>query len=77
MRAPTNGTENITIINSTDFISNERPKMSLQVPPELVNMFRGSDYTNEDEEVRLASFLYFDIQRLFPLREMFVKYVSA
>lgn len=54
-------TEHITTINSTDFVSNEiHPKMSIQIPPELVRMFQ------ENEGVRIASFLYFDVKDLFP-----------
>ena len=69
MRVSTDGTEHITTINSTDFVGNTRPAMSLQVPPVLLGMFRGTEYTNEDEEVRTASFLFFDTVGQFPVGE--------
>ena len=48
-----------TTINSTDFVSHDQPAMSIQIPTELVGMFRESDG-------RAVSYLYFGVEDIFP-----------
>ena len=42
----------------------EFPKMSIQVPSELIEMFADSD--DNDGVVRTVSYLYYNVEGLFP-----------
>ena len=59
--APANG-ESETTISSEELLMNEDfPKMSIQVPSELTEMFADSDGV-----VRAVSYLYYNVEGLFP-----------
>ena len=51
---------------SSDGVRNEEafPKISIQVPSELIEMFADSD--GNDGVVRAVSYLYYNVQGLFP-----------
>lgn len=52
-----------TTINSREVLGEVRPELSIQIHSQLVDMFAdGSD----GGVVRVVSFLYYDVQRLFP-----------
>lgn len=52
-------------INSVDFPDTRREIMSIQIPPELVQIIAGSSGMNGGL-VRAVSFLYYSVQGLFP-----------
>ena len=57
---PTTKVKYFTTINSTDFNATEnQPEMSLQIPTELVRRF-------EESDGRAVSYLYFNMEHLFP-----------
>ena len=57
--------EYVTTINSEKLLINEDfPKMSIQVPSELIEMFADSD--GNDGVVRTVSYLYYNVEGLFP-----------
>ena len=58
------GLKHITTIDSVDFVGDTRPQMSIQIPPELVQMFMG-----DRNMVRVVSYLYFDVEDFFPSGE--------
>ncbi len=51
----------VSTINSNDF-TNEFPQMSIQIPYELIREFAG----NETGGVRTISFLFDEVEHLFP-----------
>ena len=52
----------ITTINSEEFITEETlPKMSIQIPSELIEML-----VDRDDVVRAVSYLYYNVENLFP-----------
>ena len=57
---PTGEAGLFTTINSTNFVSDQlQPAMSIQIPTELVGLFRESDG-------RAVSYLCFGVEELFP-----------
>ena len=62
--SPTNG-DFVTAISSEELLVGEEfPKMSIQVPSELIEMFADSD--GNDGVVRTVSYLYYNVEGLFP-----------
>ena len=62
--ASANG-ESETTISSEELLMNEEfPKMSIQIPSELSEMFADSD--GNDGVVRAVSYLYYNVEGLFP-----------
>lgn len=55
----------VTAINSTDFVGQRQPEISLLIPPQLISMFTVAR-SEEQERVRLVSALYFNVESLFP-----------
>lgn len=64
--APANeGETYITTISSEEFITEELlPKMSIQIPSELIELF--ADRDGNDGVVRAVSYLYYNVEGLFP-----------
>ena len=62
--APANGEYKTTISSKELLMSEEFPKMSIQVPSELIEMFADSD--GNDGVVRAVSYLYYNVESLFP-----------
>ena len=62
--APANGESETTISSKELLMSEEFPKMSIQVPSELIEMFGDSD--GNDGVVRTVSYLYYNVETLFP-----------
>ena len=55
----------MTTISSEELlVSKEFPKMSIQVPSDLIEMF--SDINGNDGVVRTVSSLYYNVEGLFP-----------
>ena len=54
-----------TTINSSDFDSSH-PEMSIQIPTELVQIF-------EESDGRAVSYLYFNVENIFPPLEQELK----
>ena len=66
---PSGGGRLLSTINSDDFVDaghEDLSGMSLQVPSELVGMFAGERSGNMEGSVRAVSFLYFNVESLFP-----------
>ena len=60
------GDEYAATINSEDFaVGQQHPEMSVQVPRELVVQL-SSDDSGGGGEVRAVSFVYYDVESLFP-----------
>ena len=55
----------IETIDSSDFPSFSQPRMSIEIPPDLVKMFTNMSGMGSDG-VRLVSFLYANVIGLFP-----------
>ena len=64
MVAPANGEYETTISSEELLMSKDFPKMSIQVPSELIEMFADSD--GNDGVVRTVSYLYYNVEGLFP-----------
>ena len=62
--APANGEYETTISSEELLMSKEFPKMSIQVPSELIRMF--ADSNGNDGVVRTVSYLYYNVEGLFP-----------
>ena len=56
--------ESITTINSGDF-RDDVPRMSIEIPPELIRMFAASS-GRDGGVVRVISALYYNVEDLFP-----------
>ena len=56
--------EYITTISSDDFIM-DAPQMSIQIPPELVQLFANIS-GRDDGVIRVISALYYNVKDLFP-----------
>ena len=55
----------ITTIDSSDFPSFSQPRMTMEVPSDLVGMFSNMSGL-ESNRVRLVSFMYANVTGLFP-----------
>ena len=55
----------MTTIDSSDFPSLTQPRMSIEIPPDLVRMFSNMSGMGSNG-VRLGSFLYVNVTGLFP-----------
>ena len=62
--SPVNGENKNTISSEGLFTGEEFPKMSIQVPSELIEEFADSD--GNDGVVRAVSYLYYNVEGLFP-----------
>ena len=71
--SPEDGQEYITTINSLNFEQTtdsdnpniNRPQMTIQIPSELLRVLKETGLI-VGEEVRAVSFLYFNVEDLFP-----------
>ena len=61
--SPING-EYVTTISSDELVDEDFPKMSIQVLSEMIEMFADSD--GNDGMVRVVSYLYYNVEGLFP-----------
>ena len=62
--SPSNG-DFLTAISSEELlVDKEFPKMSIQVPSELIEIF--ADSGGNDGVVRTVSYLYYNVEGLFP-----------
>ena len=55
----------VTTINSSQFTNNTFPEMSLELPPEIIQHVSNKS-GREDGRVRAVSFLYHNVENLFP-----------
>ena len=62
--SPGNGEYETTISSEEISSANGFPKMSIQVPSELTEIFANSD--ENDGVVRAVSYLYYNVEGLFP-----------
>ena len=62
--APVNGESETTISSEVLLMNEEFPKMSIQIPFGLIDIF--DDIGGNDGVVRAVSYLYYNVEGLFP-----------